>query len=476
MKRIKWLLAVLLAFAMLAAACGGDDDDTDAGAGDDAADSGDDGDSADDGDDMADDGDDMADDDMDDGDAAAELVTGVGVSDDTIRIGFLSDLSGIFAGLTVPITDGSQAYFDRLNDQGGIAGRMIEVVVRDTGYDVPTHLSHYDELSSSGDDGVIMIGTSTGSPHTAAIRDTLVEDDMAAIVLSWNSSWAAPNSSHVFEWGTNYCVEAMNGVSWLADAHDAATIAIVSFPGDYGEDGALGAKIAAEALGLEVVYDGQAAVIPNTDQTPVISQIVESGADIVWTTLNPGTLAEVMGGAHGEGFVGQWGGNGPSFAPQLLATDLGPLATASYTAFTPYTAIGTGDTAGMADVVSLMREYAPDKQYLSVYINSWLMGEIARQGLLKAVENGDLTRAGVAAALQSIEVDFQGLASNSNYAAEDPNDQIARGTWVYKPDHEAYNGDSTMLDDEGEGLILIEENYISDTAAAWEYEPCFLIE
>lgn len=476
MKRIKWLLAVLLAFAMLAAACGSDDDDADSGGGDDTAAAGDDSDA---GDDMADDGDDMGDDDADsgdDGDGMDDLVTGVGVTEDTIKIGFLSDLSGIFAGLTVPITDGSTAYFTRLNEQGGIAGRQIEMVIRDTGYDVPTHLSHYDELSGSGSDAVIMLGTSTGSPHTAAIRDALVDDDMAGIVLSWNSSWSAPNGSHVFEWGTNYCVEAMNGVSWLADAHNASTIAIVSFPGDYGEDGAEGAKLAAEALGLEVVYDGQGDVVPGADLTPVVTQVVDSGADIVWTTTNSTSLAAIMGGAHGEGFDGQWGGNGPSFSPLLLPTEVGPLLTTNYTHFSPYTAIGTGDSAGMADVVALMQEYAPDKPYLSVYVTSWLMGEIARQGLEKAVENGELTRSGVAAALQSIEVDFQGLASNSNYAAEDPNDQIARGSWIFKPDHEAYNPDATMgADTEGEGLVLIEENYISDAAAGWEYEPCFEI-
>jgi len=199
-------------------------------------------------------------------------------------------------------------------------------------------------------------------------------------------------------------------------------------------------------------------------------------ADIVWMTTNAGSLAEIMGGAHGEGFEGQWGGNGPSFSPLLLPTDAGPLLTASSTHLAPYTAIGTGDSSGMADVVSLMQEYAPDKPYLSVYVTSWLMGEIARQGLEKAVENGELTRAGVAAALQSIEVDFQGLASNSNYAAADPNDQIARGSWIFKPDHNSYNPDATMgADTEGEGLTLIEENYISDVAANWAYEPCFEI-
>ncbi len=476
MNRLKWLLAVMVALAMLAAACG-DDDTTDADTPDPDPDPG--GATEDPPEDLPDPEPDPPEDppeDLPDPEPTTPAIaTDVGVDDDTIRIGFLSDLSGIFAGLTVPITDGSQAYFERLNDQGGIAGRMIEVVVRDTGYDVPTHQTHYDELAGSGPDGVVMIGTSTGSPHTASIREDLIDDELAGIVLSWNSSWASAGSANVFEWGTNYCVEAMNGVSWLADAHDAKSIAIVTFPGDYGEDGAIGAKLAAEALGLEVVYDGQGSVVPGADQTPVITNIVESGADIVWVTTNASSLAELIGGAYGEGFTGQWGGNGPSFSSLLLPTAVGPILTANYTHFAPYASIGSGDSAGMADVLSLMREYAPDKQYLSVYINSWLMGEIARQGLEKAAENGDLTRAGVTAALQSIEVDFQGLAANANYAGDDPNDQIARGTWVYAVDHETYNGDATMLDDEGEGLTMIGENYVSEAAANWEYEPCFAI-
>ena len=82
--KFKLLLALLAVFSLLAAACG-DDDDTTADAGDDAADSGDD--MADDeGDDMADDeGDDMADDEGDDmaddeGDAADLPGTGVTVN------------------------------------------------------------------------------------------------------------------------------------------------------------------------------------------------------------------------------------------------------------------------------------------------------------------------------------------------------------------------------------------------------------
>ncbi len=97
--------------------------------------------------------------------------------------------------------------------------------------------------------------------------------------LSWYSGWADPAiGANVMELYTSYCFEGMNGVEYLAGANDAETIAIVSFPGEYGQDGAQGAKIAAEALGLEIVYDGEGAVVPGSDQTPVITELVNAAA------------------------------------------------------------------------------------------------------------------------------------------------------------------------------------------------------
>ena len=146
-----------------------------------------------------------------------------------------------------------------------------------------------------------MLTNSTGSPHTAAIAEALVDDELVAIPLSWYSGWTDPSiGQNVLEVQANYCIEAMNGVTYMSETF-GNKMAIASFPGDYGQDGAIGAKIAAEALGLEIVYDGEAAVIPGADQTPVVTGIAESGADFVWLTTTPGQTAEIVGGAAGAG-------------------------------------------------------------------------------------------------------------------------------------------------------------------------------
>ena len=473
MSNLKKLLVLLLALAMFAAACGGSDTEaTDNGDEETEASDGDDEEATEDDEEAMEDDEEAMEDDDGGEEASGDVLTDVGVDDEFIRIGGLVDQTGIFAGLTVPIADGSEAYFDWLNANGGVAGRQIDHIILDTAYDVPTHQQHYDTFSSEGEDGVAFIGTSTGSPHTASIREDLIDDGLGAIPLSWNSSWSDPASGNIFEWGTNYCVEAMNGVSYLAEQNDAATVAILSFPGDYGEDGALGAKAAAEALGLEVVYDGQGQVIPGADSTAVITGLVESEADIVWATTNSGLLAELMGGAAASGFDAQWGGNGPSFSPLLLPTEVGPLLDTNYTHFSPYASLGSNDSPGMTEVLEIMRAERPDAQFLSVYVISWIQGEIVRQGMEAAAANGDMTRAGIVEALQGIEIDMQGVMPNLNFAGE-PNDQVIRSSFVFDVTIDTYNADATVLDDEGEGLTLVDDAYMSDVARDWDYAPCF---
>ena len=405
----------------------------------------------------------------------ASIETDVGVDDTTIKIGLNADLSGIFAPLVTQIVDGQEAYWEIVNDNGGIGGRQVELVVLDNGYDVPKHLENYEVMSGDGPEGVVMFSQSTGSPHTTATAELLVEDDLIAIPLSWYSGWPDPAiGQNVFEAYTSYCIESMNGVSYMAEANDAQTVAIISFPGEYGQDGAAGAKIAAEALGLEVVYDGEAAVVPGSDQTPVITELVNANPDIVWATINPTTLAEIMGGAYAQGLRAKWSGNSPTYNFQLLGTDLAPVLDELYTHSTYTQLWNSADVPGMAEVVEGMREKRPDAPVSDVYIVAWTEGYITQQILEQAARNGDMTRAGVVAAANEITADLKGLAPDQTWAGE-PNDYIVRESYMYDVVLDNFTPAGTVSDeDAGTGFELLEGPFVSDVAADYVYEgACF---
>ena len=410
--------------------------------------------------------------------AAAEAVIAhdFGVDPDTmtIRVGVNTDLSGIFAPLTTKITDGHLVYWEWINDNGGIQGWTIEPVVLDNNYNVPTHLENYEVMAGKGDESVVMFSTSTGSPHTASTAQLLIEDNIAAIPLSWYSGWADPAiGKNVFEVQTNYCIEAMNGSTYMSETY-GNNVAIASFPGDYGEDGAEGVKVAAAALGLNIVYDGQAQVIPGGDLTPVITGIAESGADFVWLTTNPTTTATLMGGAAQAGFTGQWSGNSPSWNPALLGIEgFRELADAVYTHSTYTVLWDVGEAEGMGEMIDAMRQYRPDAPFDDVYIISFIEGYVATQILDRAISNGNLTRAGVLAAANSVTADLKGLAPNQNWRGN-PNDNVVRETYLYDVDLSLYTPGVTVSEEGGNnGFRLIKGPYASETAMNWQYEPCF---
>ena len=156
------------------------------------------------------------------------IATDVGVDLDagTITVGLLSDLTGVFSALVKPVTAGYQAQIDDINARGGINGLMIELEIRDTVYQVDTHVQLYEEIR----DSVVALGHSTGSPHTMAINDQLAEDNVFAVPLTWYSGWSDPAiNANIVPHGEPYCIEAMNILEYMAAQNpDATTIAIAT--------------------------------------------------------------------------------------------------------------------------------------------------------------------------------------------------------------------------------------------------------
>ena len=239
-----------------------------------------------------------------------------------------------------------------------------------------------------------------------------------------------------------------------------------------------GRRQAIEALGLDLVYDGAGQVTPpsadnpNPDQSGVISQVVASGADLVWATVNPATLAAIMGGAVGQGFTGLWSGNSPTYSYKLLGTDLAPLLDQYYVQSTYLVTWGT-DVPGMQAVVDAMSAAQPDLTTSDVYIFGWTEGEITKAILEQAAANGDMTRAGIVAAANQVTVDFGGMAPTQTWSGE-PNDYIVRESYIYDVNVADYNPATLGEGNGSTGSDLLEGPYTGELAAAYTYDgPCY---
>ena len=419
----------------------------------------------------------------DDGGDGGDVATDFGADPETqvIRVGLNADLSGPFASLVSEIVAAQEVYWEVFNENGGYKGWTVEPVVLDSGYATDVGIQNYQTLAAETDDGVLMITENTGSPITAAIAPDAADDNMLVIPLSWASLWPDPDfGSAILEKGTTYCAESINGVEWLAgyveDQGLEPSLAIIGRPGEYGEDGSAGAKIAAAELGIPIVYDGTGAT-SGDDRSGVIAEVVGSGATMVWTTLTPGELLDIFGNAVSQGFEGFWSGNSPSFNYLVhLPSDFGEQFDQFYFQsgyYAPWGAPGEGN-----DIIQEeMRERRPDLNISDVYASGWIEGLMAQALIEAAIDSGDMTRANmVELASSGLEVDFLGLGEDQAWPP-DYNDAVVRSSWIYDVDASAFNiistGESSGDNLGSSGLIPVNSPFTGSILEDYQFDgPC----
>ncbi|MFW2332945.1 ABC transporter substrate-binding protein [Ilumatobacter sp.] len=498
MRRRTKAIAPLVALALVAAACGGDDDDsgsesTAEGTAESTAEATEET-SEEATEEMSEEAteemseeatEEMSEDDGGEAAAGGEVATdfGVDAENKVIRVGLNADLSGPFASLVAEIVESQKVYWEAFNEAGGYQGWTVEPVVIDSGYATDVGIQNYEEMAQESEDGVLMITENTGSPITSAIAPTAADDNMLVIPLSWASLWPDPEfGATILEKQTTYCNEAINGVEWLKDRVEAeggeAKLAIIGRPGEYGEDGSAGAKIAAAELGIEIVYDGTGAVAGD-DRTAVISELVGSEATIVWVTLTPGELLDIFGNAVSQGFEATWSGSSPSFnylvhMPSDFAEQFGQYYFQSYYQ-APWATPGIPE---MERLVAEMTARRPDLNISDVYTTGWIEGIMAETLIRTAIDQGDMTRANMVAISQSpdFSVDFGGLSANQSWP-QDYDEALVRSSWIYDIDPSQFNlipmSEYTPDNPGSTGVIPIEQDYVGTVAADYEFGgPC----
>ena len=399
--------------------------------------------------------------------AAGEVATDVGVTEEPcpnavnsdngcIYLGSLSDLTvGPFASQGPALVDAQQAFWNRVNEEGGIGGAYdvdVETYVRDNQYNPEIHNQVYQEIK--GD--ILALAQTLGSPTTAAILDDMIANDIVAAPGTWTSAWDF--EVIVAESGAPYCVDAMNAVDWFAENNGGVeSVVAIGPPGDYGEDGAAGAKIAAEANGASFEFIENA---PGASLAGAIDTIVSDNPDLVFIAGTPAQLAEVAGGTTTRGYEGQFMGNAPTWDVSLLDSPAADVLTERYHQMAPW-AEHDADTPSH----EAMREALGDVEGNTAYVYGWGLSYPLRAVLEQAFSNGDLTRAGMLAAVEQVEeVDYEGLLpAEAGAFTGTPDDQIFRQSVIHAP-----NPDSVSA------LEVVEDFYGGPTAADHQFEaPCF---
>ncbi|MGY1809041.1 ABC transporter substrate-binding protein [Blastococcus sp. SYSU D00669] len=372
-----------------------------------------------------------------------------------IYLGTLSDLTvGPFAAAGPLIIEGQEAFWNRVNEDGGIGGYDINVTeyVRDNQYNPQVTNQVYQEIKPD----ILALAQTLGSPPTAAIVDDLDAEDIVAAPAGWTSLYLFQDV--ILESGATYCAEAMNGVDYAVENGDVQSVMAVHYAGDFGGDAAAGAKVAADANGLEFINVETTAGPDN--QAAAVAAILEQQPDLVVISAGPTDVATVVGQAVAGGYQGQFMGSSPTWNPAILQSPAAPAFQASFLHMGPW-----GPWDAETDAHAAAREALGDVEPNEYYLSGWFWSYPLKAALEAAAENGDLTRAGLREAAAGLtEVDFEGVLpeGSGNYEGG-ANDAASRATYISQIDPNASTG-----------LAPVVEAYTGPTAEGYDFTgPCY---
>ncbi len=394
-----------------------------------------------------------------------ELKTDVGVTKEAcpeavdkakgcIYLGIISDLTeGPFKALAVPITDAQKAFWKRVNQAGGIGGYEVDVTkyIRDNKYNPQVHKEVYDQIKGN----ILALAQTLGSPTTAAILGDMKSSNIVAAPAAWTSAYAFEDV--ILESGANYCIESMNTMDYAVDKYKIKSVLSVHYAGDYGDDAAAGAKIAAEKLGVTFSHIKTDAGADK--QAGAIAEILTKKPDLVIVTTGPTELATIVGGAAQRGFTGRFIGTSPTWNPALNASAAAPALAALYEQSAPWNNWATS-SKGHDAMRTALAGVTPSDGYTS----GWVWSYPLKAALEKAAANKDLTRAGVLAAVKSLEsVDYEGMLPSGAGNFKAGADGQIKVTAFYKPEKTAPTGG-----------VVVKDLSVGKTAEAYKLDgPCY---
>jgi branched-chain amino acid transport system substrate-binding protein len=228
--------------------------------------------------------------------AAPALADGkydTGASDTEIKIGNTMAYSGPASsyGTTGKVLS---AYFDMINENGGINGRKITFITLDDGYSPPKTVEHARKLIEQ--ERVLLLFSTLGTPTNSAIHKYVNAKKVPHLFLFTGASkWGQPKKfPWTMGWLPSYNTEGKAFAQYILDTVPDPRIAVLYQNDDAGKDfvGGLREGLGPRADALIVLAEPYEATDPTVD-----SQIVSlkaSGANVFYNIAMPKFAAQAI--------------------------------------------------------------------------------------------------------------------------------------------------------------------------------------
>ena len=210
-----------------------------------------------------------------------------GVTDKEVLIGTTTPLSGA-ASAYAPVSKGATAYFNYINDKGGINGRKITYKVYDDAYDPSKAVPLARQLITQ--DNVFAVFNELGTPVNLATRDYINSQGVPDLFVATGSShWGTDYKTYPWTIGLqpDYISEGKIYAKDILKNHPSAKIGILRQNDDYGKDYVTGLTEGLGSSASTMIVDTETYEANAADVSSQTAALKAKGADLFYIVATP---------------------------------------------------------------------------------------------------------------------------------------------------------------------------------------------
>jgi branched-chain amino acid transport system substrate-binding protein len=225
--------------------------------------------------------------------ALAQKKYDTGATDTEIKIGNIMPYSGPASAYGV-IGKTEEAFFRKINAEGGINGRKINFISYDDAYSPPKTVEQARRLVES--DEVLLIFNPLGTPPNSAIQKYMNSKRVPQLFVATGATkWNDPKEfPWTMGWQPSYQSESIIYAKYILKNYPNAKIAVLYQNDDYGKDYLKGFKdgLGAKAASMIVMEEAYEVSEPTIDSH--IVKLKSTGADVFFDITTPKFAAQTI--------------------------------------------------------------------------------------------------------------------------------------------------------------------------------------
>ena len=237
----------------------------------------------------------------------AQAASDPGVTATSIKLGITVPMTGIASPGYNKIPGAMKAYFDYVNDNGGVNGRKITLVIKDDQYIPTTAVAKANELILK-DKVFALVGTlGTASTKAISASTQLAKRGIPSLFVNTGFSGFADAKAYptTFSILPSYQMEAKIMGKFLKEKYADKKLALIYQDDDFGRDALAGFKQAGITFGTYIPYASGSQSLPATG-AGWISKLKASGAEVTVLFGVSSASTAALANAYAAQYKTQW--------------------------------------------------------------------------------------------------------------------------------------------------------------------------